>query len=363
MSFFAIVQVEGWASLSKSGLKREMNEVRYKKLAAERQARMLTAPIVSKPAPDQGRKRLRGDDASDDDVGQTGAMGLLTSACQRKSNEYRALRAAWVTRAVASDVRVVVDCSFVREAYMGMRDQISLTSQLLQAYGAVRKHAAHPIHLIFTGVPDSMLARFGRVPGFPEWGLSCYREDYASVFSVKRSVCTGGLMASTSGDASVNATTHRDAIEAIALDARKGPDWSGIVARGFDDSSLIAWKGVPPVASSAPTTTSPRICVPLESSAECDGTCDLAVAPISCSSGALVPKEEDTEFAVRGAPPFPLASLDADSAWPPCSDALKPHLVYLSADSPNILTHLEPGTVYVVGGLIDRNRFKGITQR
>jgi tRNA (guanine9-N1)-methyltransferase len=34
-------------------------------------------------------------------------------------------------------------------------------------------------------------------------------------------------------------------------------------------------------------------------------------------------------------------------------------LVYLTADSPNVLTSLSPHTSYVVGGLIDRNRHKG----
>eukprot|EP01103_Thecamoeba_quadrilineata_P012439 TRINITY_DN3207_c0_g1_i1.p1 TRINITY_DN3207_c0_g1~~TRINITY_DN3207_c0_g1_i1.p1 ORF type:complete len:294 (-),score=49.65 TRINITY_DN3207_c0_g1_i1:234-1082(-) len=33
-------------------------------------------------------------------------------------------------------------------------------------------------------------------------------------------------------------------------------------------------------------------------------------------------------------------------------------IVYLSADSPNTLTSLEAGTVYVLGGLVDRNRYK-----
>ncbi|CAM9217653.1 unnamed protein product [Pylaiella littoralis] len=38
----------------------------------------------------------------------------------------------------------------------------------------------------------------------------------------------------------------------------------------------------------------------------------------------------------------------------------KGELVYLTADSPDIITHLEEGKVYVLGGLVDRNSHKGL---
>ena len=38
-------------------------------------------------------------------------------------------------------------------------------------------------------------------------------------------------------------------------------------------------------------------------------------------------------------------------------------LVFLTADSPNELQELSPGDIYVIGGMVDRNRHKGITLR
>ncbi|KAL6992916.1 tRNA (guanine(9)-N(1))-methyltransferase [Sarracenia purpurea var. burkii] len=41
----------------------------------------------------------------------------------------------------------------------------------------------------------------------------------------------------------------------------------------------------------------------------------------------------------------------------------KEHLVYLTADAENVLEELDPTKIYIVGGLVDRNRWKGITMK
>ncbi|KAK6124751.1 hypothetical protein DH2020_017151 [Rehmannia glutinosa] len=41
----------------------------------------------------------------------------------------------------------------------------------------------------------------------------------------------------------------------------------------------------------------------------------------------------------------------------------KENLVYLTADSENVLDELDPKEIYIIGGLVDRNRWKGITMK
>ncbi|CAI9760226.1 unnamed protein product [Fraxinus pennsylvanica] len=41
----------------------------------------------------------------------------------------------------------------------------------------------------------------------------------------------------------------------------------------------------------------------------------------------------------------------------------KEKLVYLTADSENVLNELDPRAIYIIGGLVDRNRWKGITMK
>ncbi|RDA87017.1 hypothetical protein CP532_3239 [Ophiocordyceps camponoti-leonardi (nom. inval.)] len=53
---------------------------------------------------------------------------------------------------------------------------------------------------------------------------------------------------------------------------------------------------------------------------------------------------------------------DDDASAPPLDEA-HADVVYLTSESPYTLQRLEPNTVYVVGGLVDRNREKGLCYR
>jgi tRNA (guanine9-N1)-methyltransferase len=50
-----------------------------------------------------------------------------------------------------------------------------------------------------------------------------------------------------------------------------------------------------------------------------------------------------------------------ERCWLQVFERRKKDLVYLTADSPNLLTAVDPAGVYIVGGIVDRNQWKGAT--
>ena len=56
-------------------------------------------------------------------------------------------------------------------------------------------------------------------------------------------------------------------------------------------------------------------------------------------------------------------SVEQNDTVPIDEAAEEGEIVYLSSESDNILTHLKPNSTYIIGGLVDKNRHKGICHR
>ncbi|KAM0811711.1 putative tRNA (guanine(9)-N1)-methyltransferase [Seiridium cardinale] len=68
----------------------------------------------------------------------------------------------------------------------------------------------------------------------------------------------------------------------------------------------------------------------------------------------------DSVFLGDSAPTGKAKRNDATPKPEPEADDVDKSIIYLTADSPYVLDRLEPNTSYVIGGIIDRNRHKGL---
>lgn len=91
---------------------------------------------------------------------------------------------------------------------------------------------------------------------------------------------------------------------------------------------------------------------------------DTAASKVEMKEGAT-PSETST---ATGATPASAASTSTVTdpitygllSGQPRSTSDQSKVVYLTGDSPNVLGELEPGTTYILGGIVDRNRYKSL---
>lgn len=196
-----------------------------------------------------------------------------------------------------SGFHVAIDCAY--EHLMDASERNSLTEQVCVSLSSTLAGGNQRLSLHLTGCNDEMLADLTRRKGFLGWPMHVYSQPLETVFRV------GGGGEASAATAVPAARLPRDARHRAFC----------VYAKHYDlDAETMG--PVPP---------------------------------------GLLP---------LGAPPS--HELDAAAAAddvlypPPALPIWPPPVVYLTADTDTVLTQLAPGTIYVVGGLVDRNRHKGV---
>jgi tRNA (guanine9-N1)-methyltransferase len=80
--------------------------------------------------------------------------------------------------------------------------------------------------------------------------------------------------------------------------------------------------------------------------------------------GVSIHSSDFIEVLSSSVDPLPDITVQSETTTPMATESQShplQNIVYLSSDSEDILDELDPSATYVIGGIVDRNRFKGIT--
>jgi len=208
-------------------------------------------------------------------------------------------------RPIPVPVSLIMDCDF--NAFMTEKELISLGAQLTRCYSD-NKTNSYRTHLAISSWGGQLKTRFETV-------LTNNHLGWKGVKFIEKDF--------------IGAAEELDGI-------MRGPDGGKLVG-------ALAGEGNSTSETTLPGSTEPVTIQPAEIQ---------TTQPDSRSE----PQKAPTINAVSQQAP----TSESDSAVDPSAPKLKPSIVYLTSDSPHTLDRLLPNTSYVVGGIVDKNRHKGI---
>ncbi|KAA8566499.1 hypothetical protein EYC84_009058 [Monilinia fructicola] len=223
-------------------------------------------------------------------------------------------------RPIQVPVAFLIDCDF--ESYMMEKEIISLTAQVTRCYSDNRT-AVYRGHMGIAGWGGKMKERFeGVLAGnFNSWkGVKFLEEGWVEAAGIM-----DGLMRGAEGGKVVGALATKNGLE----------EWK----KPVKESRKLEGSATEPTESAQP-----------EFKEEQD-----PAEPISTATEAPTASEPTS---------LPTPSNPQDAPEPTLSTSpsttTTPNIIYLSSDSENTLTTLTPNTTYVIGGIVDKNRHKGL---
>lgn len=389
------------------------------------EGRVLPPGGGSSTHPSTGFKHIRDSSAPADAGGYAGASAaaaarakaddaLAQSGSAHAAKRARAQRHADFLAAASAGIRVVLDCSF--DHLMSPKEIASLTMQVANAI-AVNERArsggaagsSAPLRLLTTSVNEDRLLAWFRGAPLLRWGVDVFQEHFAHVLRAagwagpparggsgcEASAAGAGRASAAASSASSSAASgadhgtdrssssggtsgggsafslrdYREQLPAILQSRRE--------RLGLTDSSPTAAAAAAASSSSSPSSAAAASAGAAEGSpivsaaaaaagpAKWGAAEPLATSAASASSAAAASELSKPLLSA----PASAAAPAADSSGFVLPTALHrlppPHrVIYLSADSDTVLTGpLDPSAVYVVGGIVDKNRHKGLSAR
>ncbi|KAI9643633.1 tRNA (guanine(9)-N(1))-methyltransferase [Ciborinia camelliae] len=214
-------------------------------------------------------------------------------------------------RPIQVPVSFLIDCDF--ESYMMEKEIVSLTAQVTRCYSDNRT-AMYRGHMGIAGWGGKMKERFeGVLAGnFHKWkGVKFMEEGW-----VEAAGMMDGLMRGSEGGKLLGALATKNGLEEYKKPGKESKKQEGSAAEPTESAQPEIKEEEPSKSNPAPTETPEA--------------------------------------------PEPSESIPSTSNAPEFTPTPQPNIIYLSSDSENTLTTLTPNTTYVIGGIVDKNRHKGL---
>ncbi|KAF7883013.1 hypothetical protein EAF00_011502 [Botryotinia globosa] len=224
-------------------------------------------------------------------------------------------------RPIQVPVSFLIDCDF--ESYMMEKEIISLTAQVTRCYSDNRT-AVYRGHMGISGWGGKMKERFeGVLAGnFNSWkGVKFMEQGWMEAAGIM-----DGLMRGPEGGKLLGALATENGLEEYKK-PRRGSKKLEAESAGAEPAGAESTEAESAEAESA-----------------------------EAESAEAIQLQVDKQLN----PSIAEASEASDSTPATNSPSTTPNIVYLSSDSENTLTTLSPYTTYVIGGIVDKNRHKGL---
>jgi tRNA (guanine9-N1)-methyltransferase len=294
-------------------------------------------------------------------------------------------------RSILVPVTLVLDCDF--DELMTDKEIISLASQLTRCYSS-NKGAPYKAHLAVSSFGGQLKQRFETVLANHHlgWkGVKFTNDDFvaaAEAANVAMRDAAGGKLAGALAGSASTVTTSLQQPEARFSEPLGGVDDNMSEQNTPEqEEQLHGESSMLPKPTPSKSTNSDGMSFDAKNIEAENGTQALEVPSLISSHGGLsaansigsrLPEIIEGE-SIRKAnlPPQEPASTDSTNVQPHGASTEiclsghendekgepvlpNPSIIYLTSDSPNTLDVLLPYTSYIIGGLVDKNRHKGI---